>query len=100
MRTRMTTAHIETDRLEEGIELFRRSVVPSAEGARGFRGFFLLADRATGKCVTVTMWRSEEDLLDSQGEEGYLGEQVARFEAAGVLASALTFETYDVSVMS
>jgi hypothetical protein len=46
------------------------------------------------------MWRSEQDLLNSQGEDGYLGELIARFEVAGVLASAPTVETYDVSVMS
>jgi heme-degrading monooxygenase HmoA len=100
MRARMATAHIKTDRLEEGIELFQRSVVPTAEGAQGFRGFFLLTEPDTGKYVAISMWRSEEDLLDSQSDEGYLGELVARFEAAGVLASPPIFETYDVSVMS
>jgi hypothetical protein len=100
MRARMATAHLEKDRLEEGVELFRRLVAPTAEGARGYRGFFLLTDPDTGKYVAVTMWRSEEDLLDTEGEDGYLGELVARFEEAGVLASVPTFETYDVSVLS
>ena len=36
--------------------------LPAAGDAPGFKGFYLLADRQSGKIVSISLWDSDDDL--------------------------------------
>ena len=56
--------------------------LPAAREAPGFRGFYLLADRQSGKVVSISLWDS-----DDRGEFEARGDQVRR-EACSELGIA------------
>ena len=73
MFARISTFKGGSERLEEGVELFRDKVVPEDEKQPGFAGAFLLADREADLAYAVTLWESEEALHATDA----LGKQLA-----------------------
>ena len=62
MYARITTVHAPPDRMDEGIRIFESEVLPPTREQPGFRGAYLLVDRATGKAISITLWETEADL--------------------------------------
>ena len=50
------------EKVEEGIRQFRDVVVPAYKDVAGFRGGYMLVDRAKGKLIGVTFWETERDM--------------------------------------
>ena len=66
--------------------------LPAAREAPGFRGFYLLADRQSGKIVSISLWDSADDLRQFEDR----GAQV-RSEASSEVGIAPTpVEIYEV----
>ena len=66
--------------------------LPAAREAPGFKGLYLLADRQSGKVVSISLWDSDDDLrkLEAQGAQ-------MRKEASSDLGIAPTpVEVYEV----
>ena len=61
MIARVNSAQMEADKLAGLIE-FSEERFPDAREARGFKGFYLLADRQSGKVVSISLWDSDDDL--------------------------------------
>ena len=61
MYARVTTTQFSPYRLDEAVHIVREQVVPAAQQQTGFKGFLMLADRSTGKGITITLWEGEED---------------------------------------
>jgi heme-degrading monooxygenase HmoA len=61
MIARITTVEAEADKLPGVIE-FCQERLPGVRGTPGFQGFYLLADRQSGKVVTISLWDSHDDL--------------------------------------
>jgi heme-degrading monooxygenase HmoA len=40
--------------------------LPAAREAPGFKGLYLLADRQSGKVVSISLWDSDDDLQQNQ----------------------------------
>jgi heme-degrading monooxygenase HmoA len=58
--------------------------LPDGREQPGFRGFYLLADRAAGKLMTISLWASHDDV-----RAGHLAfDQSRSLSAAGRAASA------------
>lgn len=78
MFARMTTLPVQRDRIDEAIEIYKKSVVPAAKKQKGFRGLCLLRDDAAGKGIAVTFWNSR---LDAEANETnlYYQEQLTKF---------------------
>jgi heme-degrading monooxygenase HmoA len=70
MLARVNSAHTAPDQLD-GLISFSQDRFPDARAAAGFRGFYLLADRQSGKIVSISLWDSEDDLrqFESRGAE-------------------------------
>jgi len=69
---RITFSEENTDQLTSHV---RDSVVPSYEGADGFKGFTLLLDRSRGEAIGISFWDSEEtmrasDAIGDQARQG------------------------------
>jgi len=77
MFARLTIMEGDTDRIDEGIELYRDSVVPAAKSQKGFREILLLVDRKTGKAISIALWDSKEDAIANE-KSRYYQEQVLK----------------------
>jgi len=97
MFARMTILHVNPERIDEGIKIYRNSVVPEAKKQNGFRGTCLLVDRATGKSIAVTFWRTEKDAIANE-ENLYYQAQLVKF--LKLMAGPMIREGYEVSFHS
>jgi heme-degrading monooxygenase HmoA len=78
MFARITVMHVYLDRIDEAIELYRKSVIPEAKKQKGFRAACLLLDRSTGKGNAITFWKSEQDAIANE-KNLYYQEQLVKF---------------------
>lgn len=77
MFARLTIMQVDRDRIDEGIELYRDSIVPAAKSQKGYRGISLLVDRQSGKAISIGLWDSEEDAMANERSR-YYQEQVVK----------------------
>jgi hypothetical protein len=82
------------EKVEEGIRQFRDAVVPSYQNVRGFKGGYMLVDRAKGKLIGVTLWATEADLHATEATSQRL--RTAGSHAAG--GDVHSVEVYEVVV--
>ncbi len=78
MFARVTSARIDTDKIEQFRRIYAESVVPAAKKQKGFKGICLMVNRETGEGLSIGYWASEEDALASEKNLFYQ-QQVARF---------------------
>jgi heme-degrading monooxygenase HmoA len=82
MFARVISAQVEADRLDSAVAAAQQQL-PAARQQPGFKGFYLLADRTTGKLMTISLWETQEHL---QAVEAHAAQIRAR--AASDLATA------------
>lgn len=90
---RVTYVHSPVEKVEEGLELWRTHVLPITKQMPGFQGVLSLIDRETGKCISITMWDSEEHMMGSLNAQ-YHQEAVKKF--ANYFQGAHAPENYEV----
>ena len=73
--SRVITGKIRPDKQEEALTLFTDQIIPAAKEQEGFRGANLFTNRKTGKFISATIWKTEEDMISSD-KRGYLREQL------------------------
>lgn len=96
MYARIVTNFVQPNKVEEGIQLYRESVLPETKQQRGFQGAMALADHSKSKVLVITLWQSEEDAQASGASSAYLQAQFAK--AASLYTAAPLVETYEVIV--
>jgi heme-degrading monooxygenase HmoA len=94
MFARVRTTNGVPGKVDEGIRQFRDVVVPSYENVAGFKGGYMLVDRAKGKLIGVTLWASEADLHATEATSQRL--RTAGSQAAG--GAVHSVEVYEVVV--
>ncbi len=62
MYARVGTGQAQPDKIEEGTRNVKENVVPVLKQQKGFKHFYSMVDRATGKVYTISMWASEADM--------------------------------------
>ena len=95
MFVRLTTLNVKPEGVDEGIAIYKKSVVPAARSQKGFVATYLLVDRPTGKGLAVTFWKSEEDALANE-HSLYYQEQILKF--LHLLVTPPIREGYEVAV--
>ncbi|HEY2673932.1 MAG TPA: antibiotic biosynthesis monooxygenase [Rugosimonospora sp.] len=60
MFARVNSAQTTADQLA-GLVKFSEERLPAAREAPGFKGLYLLADRDSGKVVSISLWDSDDD---------------------------------------
>jgi heme-degrading monooxygenase HmoA len=91
------TATAQLGKMDEGMQIVRDSVLPTARQQPGFKGGLWLLDRSTGKIIAITLWETEADLKAGE-TSGYYQAQIAK--VAHVLATQVVREVYEVSVQA
>lgn len=95
MFARVTIVQMKKDKLDEAINLFRDSVVPAAKSQKGHKDICLLADRDTGKGISIAFWDTEADAVANE-QSGYYQEQLNKFK--DLITAPPVREGYEVSV--
>jgi len=96
MFARHITTEVKKDKIEEALKIYEESVIPVGKTREGYRGIYLLANKETGKIVSISFWDSEENAAANENS-GYSPEQVEKFN--GILISPPIKEGFDVSIM-
>jgi heme-degrading monooxygenase HmoA len=89
----VTIAHGQPGKEDEALRIYQDSVIPAAKQRPGYRSFMALADRATGKVMTISTWATEADLHATE-TSGLYQEQLAKF--APLITAAPIREFYEV----
>jgi len=97
MFARMTLIQVEPEKIDDAVEIYKKSVVPEAKKQKGYRGACVLVDPKSGKCISVTFWRTEKDAIANE-ESLYYQEQLVKF--LNLLAGPMIREGYEVRVHS
>lgn len=61
MFARVISARARVDQVDDAVRIARQQL-PDVRGQQGYRGFCVLADRASGKLMTISLWDSAEAL--------------------------------------
>jgi heme-degrading monooxygenase HmoA len=93
----MTIIQVEPEKIDDAVRIYRKSVVPEAKKQKGYRGACVLVDPKSGKCISVTFWRTEKDAIANE-ESLYYQEQLVKF--LNLLAGPMIREGYEVRVHS
>ena len=94
MFARVSTYEGSPDRMQEGISHARERILPAVRNIAGFSGALFLADRETGKALSITLWESEQAMRDSEEEASRLRSESA--EAGGETIAGV--ERYEVPI--
>jgi quinol monooxygenase YgiN len=78
MFARLTTLSFRADKFEEGVKLFKKSVVPAARAQEGFQAIYLLVDREAGRCIAMTLWK-DRDAAAANEQNRYYQDQLVKF---------------------
>jgi hypothetical protein len=95
MFARMTMLPFKRELLEEGVQLYKQSVIPDAKKQKGYCGACLLIDPNLGKAISVTFWKSERDAIANE-ESLYYQEQLVKF--LRILSGPPIREGYEVRI--
>jgi quinol monooxygenase YgiN len=93
MYSRVITAQVLPDKLEEAIRVWRDTVVPANIKKTGWVSARMIVNRQTNKAMVIAIWESEDALQESGGT--YLQIQFAKF--VELLASPPVEEIFEVA---
>jgi heme-degrading monooxygenase HmoA len=95
MYARVFKIQVDTNRIDDGIEIYEDGYVPEAMQQLGFRGAILLGDRTTGKGMAISMWESEADARATE-QSGFVQQVLGRFTE--LFTEPPSMEGYEIMV--
>jgi heme-degrading monooxygenase HmoA len=95
MFAQLTILHCADGRLDDLAGRYRQHLVPLTQAQLGYRGLYLLLDRATGKVVALSLWDSVEDARAYTASDCYQDHLAA---LGTCLARTPDYEGYEVGV--
>ena len=97
MYARVVTIQFQPGKLDEAKRVIVDSIVPVLKQQKGFKGQLLLAERATGKAISINTWETEADLDAFDGSPLY---RKLMGKLAGFLAGAPAGERCEVTIQA
>ena len=95
MYVRAGTGPIQSEKIQEAIDIANHSVTYAAKAQEGFRGIYFMTNAASGYFLTLSVWETEADMLASESD-GFSREQFAKIGA--LMAGPPEFDHYELSV--
>jgi len=71
MFARLTSFQGRTDKFNKAVKMWKEIDTPDYKQLKGYRGAYLLADRDTGKGVSMTLWDNKEDAIAEEQSGHY-----------------------------
>jgi heme-degrading monooxygenase HmoA len=81
----------------DAIRTFQDAIVPAAQQQKGFKGSLLFTNPHTRKAISITLWETENDMMESETNE-YFQEQIARI--GSLLAGPGIVDHYQLTVQT
>ncbi|MGD9344673.1 MAG: hypothetical protein PVH84_02345 [Candidatus Aminicenantes bacterium] len=75
---RVLRMHLKIDCIDQAKKIFEESVIPLCKNQKGYLDCYFLADRESGTCIPITIWESEEDMLETE-HSAFFQEQIIKF---------------------
>jgi heme-degrading monooxygenase HmoA len=94
MFARVTSGTVQPSKRDEAVKLNRDTIMPAAKKQKGFKAYYSLSNRDTGKAMTISIWETEADMKAAE-TSGYYREQLAK--VAPLMAGPTTMEHYEVT---
>ena len=95
MYVRAGTGPIQSEQIQEAIDIANHSVAYAAEAQQGFREIYFMTNPASGNFLALSVWETEADMLTSEND-GFYWEQFAKVGA--LMAGPPEFDHYELSV--
>ena len=73
--SRIIMGKVEPDKHDEAFVIFTDEIIPSLKKQNGYRGANLFTDPDSGKFISTTIWKTEEDMIAS-GKSGHVKDQL------------------------
>jgi heme-degrading monooxygenase HmoA len=89
---RVVSAQIAADQIDVAVAIAKQQL-PGTRGQQGYRGFYVLADRASGKLMAISLWDSPEALHAVEVRAAR-----AREEAAESIGTVPPADVYQVEI--
>jgi heme-degrading monooxygenase HmoA len=90
---RVISARTAADRIDDAVRIAKEQL-PGAQGQHGYHGMYVLADRVSGKIMTISLWNSREDLKAVEARAVQLRDEAA--ESISVATSPV--DIYEVEI--
>ena len=97
MFARAVNVQFQSGKVDEASRIVEEAIVPVLKERKGFKGQLLLAQRDTGKAISLNLWETEADLAAFEASPLY---RELMGKLAGVLAGPPAGECYEVSVQA
>jgi heme-degrading monooxygenase HmoA len=94
MFARMLWIQLKIDRIDEAVNLFKKSVIPQCKKQKGFKGAYFMTDSKTGEGVVITLWKDEAAMQANERSRFFL-DQVTKFMS--LYTKAPIREAYEVA---
>ena len=95
MYVRAGTGPIQSEQIQEAIDIANHSVAYAAKAQEGFRGIYFMTNAASGNFLALSVWETEANMLASESD-GCSREQFAKIGA--LMAGSPEFDHYELSV--
>ena len=95
MYVRAGTGPIQSEQIQEAIDIANHSVAYAAKAQEGFRGIYFMTNAASGNFLALSVWETEANMLASESD-GCSREQFAKIGA--LMAGPPEFDHYELSV--
>ncbi len=77
MHARVVYMEYSPYRCDEAVDIVQKRVISAAREQKGFKGFWMLLDRSSGKSLTISLWEEERDLNMSGENSAYFQEGIS-----------------------
>jgi quinol monooxygenase YgiN len=98
MFARITFSQVSPDKADEAINIMENAVLPLMRQQKGFKNYCAFYDRSSGKAITVTVWKTEEDREASDQSSDYYKEAIAK--VAPLFLAPPVVEDYEADIYS
>jgi heme-degrading monooxygenase HmoA len=69
---RVSTLEGSPGQIDQGLRYLREELLPTGKDDPGFKGLISLADRSSGKTLSITLWESEEEMRATEQDANQL----------------------------
>ena len=94
MYARVSTLEGSPQQIDEGVRYLKEEILPTSKDDPGFKGLIALADRNSGKTLSITLRKSEEEMRATEQDANQL--RSAWSEASGQEVACV--ESYEVGL--
>lgn len=95
MHARVVTSQLKPGTVDQAVQIWREKVIPTIEGAKGFKRGYMTGDRNTGKGLVFTLWETEADAT-AWNTSGKYQEVISHF--ATLFVTPPTQEQFEVFI--